>query len=51
MEILLNRKGRLPEIVKDYKEEKIWNMDETGVFWRALPESGFGQSTVAFFFL
>ena len=26
-----------------YKKEDVWNMDETGVFWRALPDSGFGQ--------
>ena len=34
---------RLPEIVRGYRIEDIWNMDETGVFWRALPESGFEQ--------
>lgn len=36
-------KERLPEIVKGYKIEDIWNMDESGVFWRALPDKGFGQ--------
>lgn len=36
-------KERLPEIVSGYKKEGIYNMDETGVFWRALPTKGFGQ--------
>ena len=36
-------KERLPKIVKGYAKEDIWNMDETGVFWQALPECGFGQ--------
>ena len=38
-------KERLPEIVQGYEKEDIWNMDETGVFWRALPDSGFGQKS------
>ena len=33
-------KERLPELVKGYA---IWNMDETGVFWQALPYRGFGS--------
>ena len=28
---------RLPEIVKGYELKDIWNADETGLFWRALP--------------
>ena len=36
-------KERLPEIVGGYAKEDVWNMDETGVFWQALPERGFGQ--------
>ena len=36
-------KERLPEIVSNYTKEDIWNMDETGVFWRALPSKGFGE--------
>ena len=36
-------KERLPEIVKGYEPDDIWNMDESGVFWQALPESGSGQ--------
>ena len=36
-------KERLPEIVAAYKKENIWNMDESGVFWRALPDKGFGE--------
>ena len=29
---------RLPEIVKGYELKYIWNADETGLFWRALPD-------------
>ena len=36
-------KERLPEIVQGYSKDDIWNMDETGVFWEALPNRGFGQ--------
>ena len=35
-------KERLPEILEGYAKEDIWNMDETGVFWQALPDRGFG---------
>ena len=33
---------RLPGLVDGYQKENIWNMDETGVFWKALPDRGFG---------
>ena len=36
-------KERLPEILKGYKKEDIYNLDESGCFWRALPDSGFGE--------
>ena len=36
-------KERLPEIVSGYTKENIYNVDETGVFWRALPSKGFGE--------
>ncbi len=32
-------KERLPEIVLGYKAEDVWNLDESGVFWKA---KGFG---------
>ena len=35
-------KERLPEILNGYSKEIMWNMDATGVFWRALPNRGFG---------
>ncbi len=35
-------KERLPEILRGYSKD-IWNIDKAGVFWRALPETGFGQ--------
>uniref|UniRef100_H3A4H9 HTH CENPB-type domain-containing protein n=1 Tax=Latimeria chalumnae TaxID=7897 RepID=H3A4H9_LATCH len=28
----------LPELIKNYLPEDIWNMDETGLFFRALPD-------------
>ena len=34
---------RLPEIVDSYSPSDVWNIDETGCFWRALPEKGFGR--------
>ncbi len=36
-------KERLPELVQGYKSEDIWNIDETGCFWRALSDRGFAQ--------
>ncbi len=30
-------KERLPELVRGYSKNVIWNMDETGLFVRALP--------------
>ena len=36
-------KERLPVLLQGYKAEDIFNLDETGCFWRALPESGFGE--------
>ena len=38
-------KERLPEFVKAYSKDDIWNMDETGLFFRALPERGFAQKS------
>ena len=29
---------RLPEILTGYKKEEIYNLDETGCFWRSLPD-------------
>ena len=36
-------KERLPEILQGFAMEDIYNLDETGRFWRSLPEKGFGQ--------
>lgn len=36
-------KERFREIVKEYKVEDIWNVDETGFFWQSLPDVGFGE--------
>ena len=35
---------RLPEVVKGYKLKDIWNADETGLFWRALPDKSLSVS-------
>ena len=34
---------RLPELLEGYEANNVWNLDETGCFWKALPEKGFGQ--------
>uniref|UniRef100_A0A1X7VAQ0 Uncharacterized protein n=1 Tax=Amphimedon queenslandica TaxID=400682 RepID=A0A1X7VAQ0_AMPQE len=33
------------ELMVGYGTNDTWNLDETGVFWQALPEKGFGQRT------
>ena len=35
-------KERPPELVQGFCSDDIWNMDEMGVFWKALPDRGFG---------
>ena len=34
---------RLLELTKDYDPVDIWNMDETGCFFKALPEKGLAE--------
>ena len=34
---------RLRELCKGYRPENIWNEDETGCFFRALPEKGLAE--------
>ena len=36
-------KERLPVITAGYNKEDIYNLDKTGCFWKALPDTGFGQ--------
>ena len=36
-------KERLPEIIHGCKPEGVWNMDESGCFWKPLPDKGFAQ--------
>ena len=36
-------KERLPELIEGYSSDDIWNIDETGLFWKALPDRGFGS--------
>lgn len=35
-------KERLPELLEGFSANDVYNMDETGFFWRGLPETGFG---------
>ena len=42
-ETISSWKERLPELLQGYEAKDIFNLDETGCFWRALPESGFGE--------
>ena len=36
-------KERVHELVEGYAAEDIWNLDETGCFWKAIPDHGFTQ--------
>ena len=36
-------KEKLPQIFEGYNADDIWNIDETGCFWRALPGKELGQ--------
>ena len=40
-------KERVHELVDGYAAEDIWNLDETGCFWKALPDHGFAQRGAA----
>ena len=35
-------KERLPELLSAFASDDIWNIDETGLFWKALPDREFG---------
>ena len=39
-----SRKETLPEILGGYSKENIFNFNETGLLWRALPNAEFGQT-------
>ena len=38
-------KELLPELIRGYSKDDIWNMDETGLFFRAFPDRGFAQQS------
>jgi hypothetical protein len=38
-ETVTDWKKRLNDLCKDYSAEDIFNCDETGLFWRAIPQS------------
>ena len=37
---------RMPEILENYKEDDIYNADETGLFYRATPDGTLGVSVI-----
>ncbi len=43
IETVTTWKERLPEIIKDYEPKDIFNMDETGLFYRDSTRSGYIQ--------
>ena len=36
-------KEGIPELLQGYSSEKIWNLNGTACFWRALPDHGFSK--------
>ena len=36
-------KERISKLLQEYVSENMWNLNETGCFWRALPDHGFGK--------
>ena len=38
LNVVSELKAKLPEIVKDYDIHDVFNSDETGLFYRALPD-------------
>ena len=36
-------KERLPEILRGYDKKNVYNLDETGCFWKALSQQGFAE--------
>ena len=42
-ETIASWKERFPEILRGYEEKNVYNIDETGCFWKALPDHGFIQ--------
>ena len=42
-EIVALWRERIPELLAGYSAENVWNLDEIGCFWRALPGYGFGK--------
>ena len=38
---------RLPSIIEGYEARDIWNCDEAGLFWKALPDKGLAEKKKA----
>ena len=36
---------KLPELIENYEEDDIFNADETGLYWRGLPDRGYYASS------
>ena len=43
--IIKARMERLPEIIQGYSADDIWNMDESGLFFKAFPNTGSAKKT------
>ena len=43
LQLVESWKERVCELVEGYVPQDIWNLDETGCFWKALPDRGFAQ--------
>lgn len=39
---------RLPLVTEGYEARDIWNYDETGLFWKALPDKGLAEKKKAY---
>ena len=36
---------QLPEMIQGYSADDIWNMDESGLFFNTLPDTGLAKKT------
>ena len=42
-EMLESWNARVREITRGWSPENVWNMDETGSFWRGLPDTSLNE--------
>ncbi|CAG8553409.1 14114_t:CDS:2, partial [Acaulospora morrowiae] len=46
LEILNNSRQNIQNILSSYQPQDIWNMDETGLFWRMKPNKSLAQDQI-----